>query len=209
RLRLPRRGSSNDHCCQQRAGLGTLFASSRPEMRLRPGNPYPLGATCDDEGTNFALFSENATGVELCLFDESGAETARHALPEQTDQVWHVYVPGVGPGQRYGYRVHGPYDPPRGHRFNPAKLLLDPYAKAINGQLKWKPVVSGYPRARPAGTPHRDDGDSAGGVPKGVVVEGVDRRGPPRPRIAWNGMPIYELHVKGFTERHPSVPEPL
>ncbi|RPI00461.1 MAG: glycogen debranching enzyme GlgX, partial [Zetaproteobacteria bacterium] len=104
-------------------------------MRTRPGNPYPLGATWDGSGVNFSLFSENATGVELCLFDGTGGneEAARIRMTEQTDLVWHVYLPEVRPGQRYGYRVNGPYDPANGHRFNPSKLLLDPYAKAIDG----------------------------------------------------------------------------
>src|SRR5215831_5851348 len=109
-------------------------------MRVWAGHPYPLGATWDGAGVNFALFSENATGVELCLFNGAGADgeaEVRVRVTEQTDQVWHIYLPEVRPGQRYGYRVHGPYDPPAGHRFNPAKLLLDPYAKAIDGAVRW------------------------------------------------------------------------
>jgi len=115
-------------------------------MRQRPGRPYPLGATWDGEGVNFALFSENATGVDLCLFDVEHQEQESHRLPldECTDQVWHVYLPEVRPGQLYGYRVHGPYDPPAGHRFNPSKLLIDPYAKAFTGIVKWSDAMFGY-----------------------------------------------------------------
>src|SRR5210317_931914 len=115
-------------------------------MRQRPGRPYPLGATWDGEGVNFALFSENATGVDLCLFDVEHQEQESYRLPldECTDQVWHVYLPEVRPGQLYGYRVHGPYDPPAGHRFNPSKLLIDPYAKAFTGIVKWSDAMFGY-----------------------------------------------------------------
>src|SRR5690349_11982078 len=114
-------------------------------MAVWPGRPYPLGATWDGEGVNFALFSENATKVELCIFDPSGThEVARVALPEYTDQVWHGYLPDARPNLLYGYRVHGPYDPPNGHRFNPNKLLLDPYAKAIDGQIRWSDAHFAY-----------------------------------------------------------------
>ena len=118
-------------------------------MKTRPGSPYPLGATWDGEGVNFALFSENATGVELCLFEGSKGndELARVGVTEQTDLVWHVYVPGLRPGQRYGYRVHGPYAPERGHRFNPNKMLIDPYARQLVGGLEWNPAVFGYTSA--------------------------------------------------------------
>lgn len=114
--------------------------------RLWPGRPYPLGATADDGGVNFALFSEHATGVEICLFDEPDAPVERERIPltERTDLVWHGYLPGAGPGRCYGYRVHGPYEPARGHRFNPAKLLLDPYARALTGNARWQPEVFGY-----------------------------------------------------------------
>jgi isoamylase len=115
-------------------------------MQIWPGQPYPLGATWDGEGVNFALFSEHATSVELCLFDRSGGqqEVVRLQMTEQTDLVWHAYLPEVRPGQRYGYRVHGPYEPNNGHRFNPAKLLLDPYAKAIDGTIQWGDTLFGY-----------------------------------------------------------------
>ena len=127
-----------------------------------PGSSYPLGATYDGVGTNFALFSEVAERVELCLFDEDGAET-RITLHEVDGFVWHGYLPGVGPGQRYGYRVHGPYDPAAGHRCNPAKLLLDPYAKAIEGSVGWDPAVFGYRFGDPD---ERNDADSAPYVPR-------------------------------------------
>ncbi|HEX6739542.1 MAG TPA: glycogen debranching enzyme, partial [Vicinamibacteria bacterium] len=178
-------------------------------MKVRPGVPYPLGPTWDGGGVNFALFSENATGVELCLYDDrDGAETARVAVTEQTDLVWHVYLPGLRPGQRYGYRVHGPYEPERGHRFNPAKLLMDPYAKAYDGTVQWSDVIFGYTLGHPDGDLVKDDRDSAHAVPKSVVVASTDStRRAVQPLIPWDGNPIYELHVKGFTVRHPQVPD--
>jgi isoamylase len=181
-------------------------------MKIRPGSPYPLGATWDGEGVNFALFSENATGVELCLFEGSKGndELARVRVTEHTDLVWHVYIPGLRPGQRYGYRVHGPYEPERGHRFNPAKLLIDPYAKAIDGHVRWNELIFGYQLGHPDADLSKDDRDSSPAVPKSVVIDEtapmVDFR---KLRYPWDGRPIYELHVKGFTIRHPQVPEEL
>jgi isoamylase len=181
-------------------------------MKIRPGSPYPLGATWDGEGVNFALFSENATGVELCLFEGSKGndEMARVRVTEQTDLVWHVYIPGIRPGQRYGYRVHGPYEPERGHRFNPAKLLIDPYARAIDGHVRWNELIFGYTPGHPDADLSKDDRDSSPAVPKSLVIDEtapmVDSR---QFRFPWNGRPIYELHVKGFTIRHPEVPENL
>src|SRR5688572_19560118 len=147
-----------------------------PTIKVRPGVPYPLGATWDGGGVNFALFSENAIGVELCLFDDrdGNAEVARLPLQEQTDLVWHVSVPGLRPGQRYGYRVHGPYEPERGHRFKPAKLQMDPYAKAYDGALQWSDGIFGYTLGHPDGDLARDDRDSAHAVPKSVVVAHAD-----------------------------------
>jgi glycogen operon protein len=178
---------------------------------MRPGLPYPLGATWDGAGVNFALFSENATGVELCLFDPEGhRETARIRLTEQTDQVWHVYLPEARPGQRYGYRVHGPWDPASGHRFNPAKLLLDPYARAIDGTVRWSEALFGYRIGHPDADLAADDRDSAEGMPKSVVVESAFTWGDDRPlRTPWSETIIYEVHVKGLTARHPEVPEHL
>jgi glycogen operon protein len=182
-------------------------------MRTRPGHPYPLGATWDGAGVNFALFSENATGVELCLFNGAGGEgeaEVRVPMTEQTDQVWHIYLPEVRPGQRYGYRVHGPYDPPAGHRFNPAKLLLDPYAKAIDSTVRWSDALFGYEVGHSDADLSRDDRDSAAGMPKCVVIDpafswGEDRR----PRTPLNQSVIYEVHVKGLTARHADVPKAL
>ncbi|MGY1670020.1 glycogen debranching protein GlgX [Geodermatophilus sp. SYSU D00710] len=170
-----------------------------------PGTAYPLGATFDGTGTNFAIFSEVAEKVELCLFDDDGTET-RVRLPEMDGYVWHAFLPGIQPGQRYGYRVHGPYDPAQGLRCNPNKLLLDPYAKAIDGQIDWDPSVFGYD----FDTGERNDEDSAAHMPKSVVVNpyfdwGVDRP----PRTPYHKTVIYEAHVKGLTMTHPDVPEEL
>jgi isoamylase len=170
-----------------------------------PGQPRPLGASWDGDGTNFAVFAEGADAVELALFDESGRER-RIRLPEVTAHVWHGYVPEVRPGQRYGFRVHGPYDPDRGHRYNPAKLLLDPYARAIEGKVGWDPSMFGYPLG--GDDLVADDRDSALHTPKSVVVHdsgfpwGDDRH----PDVPWADTVIYEAHVRGFTKRHPDVP---
>jgi len=180
--------------------------------RPRPGVPYPLGATWDGEGVNFALFSENATAVELCLFGgpQGNDEQARIAIAEQSDQVWHIYLPGIRPGQRYGYRVHGPYDPANGHRFNPYKLLLDPYAKTIDRALQWNDALFGYQIGHAEADLSLDERDSAGLMPKSVVVDDTfDWGADGHLRIPWNETVIYEVHVKGFTWRHPEVPTEL
>jgi glycogen operon protein len=181
-------------------------------MRIWPGSPHPLGATWDGEGVNFALFSQHATRVELCLFDRSddGQEQARIPLPERTNGIWHAYLPDVRPGQLYGYRVHGPYAPHAGHRFNPRKLLLDPYAKAISGQTPASDSVFGYQPDDPASDLSESVLDSAGQMPKCVVLDtaftwGVDLP----PRTPWSRSVIYECHVKGMTMRHPGVPTKL
>ena len=181
-------------------------------MRFWPGAPNPLGATFDGEGTNFALFSEHASGVELCLFDRPDAETetARIPLRERTDQIWHGYLPDVRPGQLYGYRVSGPYQPELGHRFNPSKLLIDPYAKAISGTVHWGETQFSYPLGSPEGDLVLDQRDSAGGMPKSVVVETAFSWGNDEPPgVPWNQTVIYETHVKAMTMLHPEVPEPL
>jgi glycogen operon protein len=179
------------------------------KLHTRPGRSYPLGATWDGAGVNFALFSENATGVELCLFDADDRETCI-PITEHTDQVWHVYVTEARPGQRYGYRVDGPWDPARGHRFNRAKLLLDPYARAIDGRVAWSDALFGYTIGHADADLARDDRDSAGGLPKSVVVDTAFSWGDDRPlRRPWTDMIVYEVHVKGFTARHPDVPERL
>jgi isoamylase len=178
--------------------------------RTRPGSPSPLGATWDGAGVNFALFSENAEGVELCLFDAEGEEETRIPITEQTDQVWHVHLPHIRPGQRYGFRVHGRYDPPAGHRFNPAKLLLDPYAKAIDGTVNWNDALFGYQVGHPDGDLARDDRNSGPGMPKSVVTDPAFTWGNDRPpRTPINESVIYEVHVKGYTARHPDVPKAL
>jgi isoamylase len=181
-------------------------------MNVWPGLSYPLGATWDGAGVNFALFSEYATAVELCLFDGTDGhhECARIPLMEQTDMVWHIYLPEARPGQRYGYRVHGPYDPAAGHRFNPAKLLLDPYAKAIAGTITWSDALFGYTVGHPDADLTCDPRDSAGNLPKCVVVDPAFSWGHDTPpRTPWHQTLIYELHVKGFTARHPDVPQEL
>src|SRR5262245_3496610 len=181
-------------------------------MRVWPGTPYPLGATWDGEGVNFALFSENAIGVELCLFDQAlgGKETAIIALRERTHGVWHCYLPAVRPGQLYGFRVHGPYDPMQGHRFNPAKLVLDPYAKAITGNIEWNDALFGYIVGDARQDLSWDARDSAPFVPKSVVIDSAFTWGDDRPpRVPWNRTVIYECHVRGLTMLHPEVPPKL
>ncbi|VTR75470.1 glycogen debranching protein GlgX [Cellulomonas hominis] len=173
-------------------------------MRIWPGRPYPLGATYDGSGTNFALFSGVAERVELCLFDEAGNET-RVDLPEMDAFVWHGYVPGMQPGQRYGYRVHGPYDPAQGHRCDPSKLLLDPYAKAIDGQIDNDPSLYSYTFGAEG---ERNTEDSAGHTMTSVVVNPYFDWGHDRPpQREYHDSVIYEAHVKGLTQLHPAVPE--
>jgi glycogen operon protein len=181
-------------------------------MRVWPGQPYPLGATWNGEGVNFALFSEHATGVELCLFDHAGdaRESARIPIRERSDQVWHCYLPDVRPGQLYGYRVQGAYAPEEGDRFNPHKLLIDPYAKAITGTIKWSDALFGYEVGSPREDLEPSETDSAGAVPKCVVIDQAftwenDRA----PKTPWNRTVIYECHVRGMTMCHPDVDERL
>ncbi len=181
--------------------------------RIREGSPNPRGATWDGTGTNFSLFSENATKVELCLFDETGAiETARIVLPEYTDGIWHGYLDDVGPGTPYGYRVYGPYLPHEGHRFNPNKLLLDPYATAHIGSLTWGPAIFGYVVESGDDTTF-DTRDSAAFVPKCIVTDPEfawhDQRPTRECRVPWDKTVLYELHTKGYTKLHPDLPENL
>jgi glycogen operon protein len=181
-------------------------------MRVWPGQPYPLGATWDGEGVNFALFSESATGVELCLFNHQADAIESHKilLRERTDQVWHCYLPDVRPGQYYGYRVHGPYDPNNGQRCNPAKPLIDPYAKAITGAISWSNALFAYKVGGPNEDLDPDPDNSAGGVPKCVVIDPAFTWEDDRPlRVPWNRTIIYECHVKGMSRLHPEVPEQL
>ena len=178
-------------------------------MRLREGLPYPRGAYWDGKGVNFALFSAHATRVELCLFDSDGErEIERIELPEYTDEVWHGYVPDARPGTVYGYRVHGPYEPDNGHRFNPNKLLLDPYAREHVGQLKWDPACFGYTIGAEGDDLSFDERDSAAFMPKCVVVDQTfDWKENRKPLVAWDQTVIYETHVRGYTMLHPGVPQ--
>jgi isoamylase len=179
------------------------------KARIREGLPQPLGATWDGAGVNFALFSANAARVELCLFDESGdRETARIELPEYTDEIWHGYLPDLRPGTIYGYRVHGLYEPDSGHRFNPNKLLLDPYARGHFGDLKWHPAVFGYELESGDDTTF-DERDSAPFMPKCVVVDpDFDWKGEPTRRaVPWDQTIVYELHLRGYTKLRPNLPE--
>jgi len=179
-----------------------------PLTEVGPGRAYPRGATWDGEGVNFAVFSEHADKVELCLFDARGRhETQRIPMRERTDHVWHCYLPQARPGQAYGYRMHGPYAPDKGHRFNPHKLLIDPCARDFIGTLRWHDALYGYTVGHAKGDLSFDRRDSAAYLPKCRVLEpaftwGDDRR----PQVPWHEMVIYELHVRGFTMRHPDVP---
>jgi glycogen operon protein len=183
----------------------------KKEMTVWPGEPYPLGATWDGEGVNFAIFSENAEKVELCLFDTRGRrEIEQIDLRYRTDQIWHCYLPDARPGLLYAYRVHGPYDPKRGHRFNSNKLLLDPYAKDIRGSFRWSDALFGYRVGNHREDLARDRRNSAPGMPKCRVVDTAFTWGDDRPpHTPWHETIIYELHVKGFTFRHPDVPPEL
>ena len=181
-------------------------------LRVWPGKPYPLGSTWDGQGVNFSLFSEHATRVELCLFDspESKQESARINLGEYTDMIWHAYIPGLKPGQLYGYRVHGPYDPGSGHRFNPNKVMVDPYAKAVGRMLRMSDDLFGYKVGDAKEDLSLDAGDNAAVAPLAAVIDPrFDWNGDRAPKTPWHKTAIYELHVKGFTRLHPEVPEPL
>ena len=180
-------------------------------MIVWPGRPYPLGATWDGAGTNFALFSEAATGVELCLFGPAGhaeeGSEQRIALTEVDGFVWHCYLPGTGPGQRYGWRVHGPYQPDQGHRCNPAKLLLDPYGKAVDGAVRWDEALFSYQMTDPS---KLNTADSAPWMPRNVVIDpSFDWGDDEPPRIPYHETLIYEAHPRGLTIAHPKVPDEL
>ena len=188
-----------------------MSSTDSPITAVWPGRPYPRGATWDGEGVNFALFSETADRVELCIFDRDGAhEVQRIALPERTDHVWHCYLPEARPGLAYGYYVHGPYKPEEGLRFNANKLLLDPYAKDFVGELQWNDALYGYTVGHADGDLSFDERNSAPYLPKCRVLETAFTWGDDRaPTIPWHDMVVYEMHVKGFSMRHPEVPEPL
>ena len=181
-------------------------------MRVWPGQPYPLGATWTGLGVNFAIFSAHATRVELCLFDAPDATTpsACVPLPEHTDMVWHGYLPDVRPGQLYGFRVHGPYEPHHGRRFNPNKVVLDPYAKALGRVVNWDDSHFGYPIGDPAADLSFDGRDNAAVAPLASVIDPAFTWGDDRPpRTPWHKTVIYEMHVKGFSRLHPGVPAPI
>jgi glycogen operon protein len=182
------------------------------EIEIWPGKPYPLGAQHDGSGVNFAVYSEPATRVEVCLFEpeQPDVEIARFVLPDQTEFVWHGYVPGLKAGLLYGLRVDGPYEPLAGHRCNPHKLLVDPYAKALYGEVDWSTPVFGYPLGHEREDLIRDDTDSAAGCPRSVIVrDEFDWGDDVRPDIPWRKTVIYEAHVKGLTMRHPGVPDAI
>jgi glycogen operon protein len=177
-----------------------------------PGNPYPLGATWDGEGVNFALFAQHATGVELCLYSNTKdiQATARLQLKERSHYIWHIYIPGLKPGQLYGYRVSGPYDPGAGHRFNPNKLLIDPYAKAIAGTIQWDNSIFGYELGDANEDLSFSETDSAPFVPKAVVIDpNFDWGNDKQPKIPYHNSIIYEAHVKGFNKLHPLIPKSI
>lgn len=181
-------------------------------MRVWPGKHTPLGATWDGNGVNFAIFSECATRVDLCLFDTPDDQKEAHCIPltERRDMVWHCYLPDIRPGQLYGYRVHGPYDPANGHRFNPHKIVLDPYAKAIGRDVRWCDEMFGYKVGDAAADLSFDDRDNAASAPLAVVIDSAFTWGDDRPpQTPGHETIIYELHVKGFTKLHPDVPEEL
>ncbi len=191
--------------------MSTSARHTRHRSRVSEGKPFPLGATWDGLGVNFALFSAHATKVELCLFDASGEiELERIALPEYTDEIWHGYLPDAHPNMLYGYRVYGPYEPDAGHRFNPNKLLIDPYTKQLSGQLRHCPELFGYTLGHPDGDLSFDERDSAPFMPKCKVIDPAFTWGEQkRLRVPWADTIIYEAHLKGISMRHPAVPDAL
>jgi isoamylase len=187
--------------------MTTVPRSAHTLRHAWPGRHFPLGAHWDGEGTNFALFSANAEAVELVLVNHDGSTRSAYELIDRTDLTWHGYLPGVGPGTLYGYRVHGPYDPGAGKRFNARKLLIDPYARALTGAVRWGQEVYGYQWSRAMTDDVPSELDSAGCVPLSVVVDDrFDWRGTSSPRVPWAETVVYETHVKGFTMLHPRVP---
>lgn len=181
-------------------------------LDVYPGVPFPLGASWDGKGVNFALYAENATGIDLCLFEQTDPahEALNIRVKERTNHVWHVYIPGLQPGQLYGYRVYGPYEPEAGHRFNPNKLLIDPYAKAISGTIQWHDSLFSYEMGHPDGDLSFSESDSAPYIPKSVVInDKFDWEDVAAPNIPYHHSIIYETHVKGFTKQHPDIPEKI
>ncbi|MDX2086132.1 MAG: glycogen debranching protein GlgX [Candidatus Melainabacteria bacterium] len=192
--------------------MSTVSLPETELLKVLPGCPYPLGASWDGEGVNFALFSQHATRVELCLFEgpQSRRESIRIVLPERTNSIWHGYLPGLRPGQCYGYRVYGPYQPELGHRFNPHKVLLDPYARAVARPLHWHDSLYGYKLGGSKTDLQPDSRDSASHIPLAVVTDNAfDWQGDNRPNVPWEKTILYEAHVKGISFLHPEVPEAL
>ncbi len=182
------------------------------DSTIYPGSPYPLGATWDGEGVNFAIFSENAEVIELCLFNDEkdASEAVRIPIKERDHHVWHVYIPGLKPGQLYGYRVHGPFNPINGFRFNPNKLLIDPYAKAISGTISWHDSLFGYELGNELEDLSFNKQDSAHFIPKSMIIDpNYDWEGVKAPKIPYHKSIIYEAHVKGLTQLHPDIPEEI
>jgi len=181
-----------------------------PELLQFPGEAYPLGATWNGEGVNFAIFAENATSVELCFYDSEHAENETHRITilERSHEIWHAYIPDIKPGQLYGYRVHGPYEPENGCRFNANKVLLDPYAKAIAGNIRWDNSLFGYELGDPLMDLSFSESDNTAFIPKSVVIDPeYDWTGDIHPKTDYHETVIYEMHVKGFTKTHPDIPE--
>ena len=197
-----------DQTTDRRDALVQAAATLR-KSKITEGRPFPLGATWDGLGVNFAIFSAHATKVELCLFDDAGeTEVERIELPEYTDEVWHGYLPTARPGTVYGYRVHGPYEPDAGHRFNPNKLVIDPYAKQLVGSLRWGEELFGYQLGHADKDLSFDERDSAPLMLKCRVIDPAFTWGTSRkPEVPWERAIFYEMHVKGFTKLHPLVPE--
>ncbi|HUQ65469.1 MAG TPA: alpha-amylase family glycosyl hydrolase, partial [Flavitalea sp.] len=182
------------------------------EQMIYPGGPYPLGATWDGEGVNFAVFAENAEGMDLCLFNslDSKNEEERIRFTEVSHHVWHIYIPGLKPGQLYGFRAHGPYEPSLGLRYNPNKLLIDPYAKAISSPVVWNEALFGYIMGHSEEDLSFSETDSAPFAPRSVVIDpNFDWQGDKRPNVPYHKTIIYEAHVKGFTKTHPGIPEEI
>src|SRR5690349_8140578 len=210
---MPTRKSAEPRQCPRaasvtmRAPFPTHQIPLPSKYRLREGLPNPRGATWDGRGVNFSLFSSHATQVDLCIFDaHGGTELERITLPEYTDEIWHGYLEGMGPGEVYGYRVHGPYAPEAGHRFNPNKLLLDPYARGFVGALEWNHACFGYTIGAPGDDLTYNELDSARYMPKCLVVDqSFDWKQQAKPRVAWDRTVIYETHVRGYTREHPAV----
>jgi len=179
-------------------------------ITVYPGSPFPLGATWDGEGVNFALFSENATAVDLCLFDSKTNKERRIRVKEVDNHIWHAYIPKLKPGQLYGYRVYGPYEPQNGHRFNPNKLLIDPYAKALSGKVEWSNAIFGYEVGNPEEDLSFSEEDSAPYIPKSIVIDPSFNWGDDKaPKVPYHKTIVYEAHVKGFTKLHPDIPEQI